>query len=188
MRVHVRSSYSTWEQVISGVPQGSVLGPLLFLIYINDLPDSIYSCLRMFADDTKIWSVIRLPSDSDKLQSDLDRLMDWTQQWLLAFNVDKCKVMHIGSKSNSEYFLTDRSGRKKLEETTMEKDLGVYVTSDMKSSTQCGKAASKASSVLAMVKRNFKHVDVDSFQILFKTYIRPHLEYCRLSKVGRQVW
>ena len=87
MRV-VNEQFSAWSPVISSVPQGSVLGPLLFLLYVNDLPDWIVNDIRMFADDTKIWSKISRPHDCVKLQTDLDQLHRWSDKWLLSFNPD----------------------------------------------------------------------------------------------------
>ena len=96
MRVSVNGSLSAWVEVLSGVPQGSVLGPLLFLIFVNDLPLWIVNSIKMFADDTKMWKVISKAEDSDQLQQDLCKLANWSDKWLLRFNPEKCKVVHIG--------------------------------------------------------------------------------------------
>ena len=88
-----------------------------------------------------------------------------------------CKVMHLGIRQKSTYHIRDGSEVKELKETKEEKDLGVCVTPDLKSSTHCGRAASKASSALGLIRRNFRFIDKDSFLILYKSYIRPHLEY-----------
>lgn len=77
----------------SGVPQGSVLGPVLFLIFVNDLPGDIKSICKLFADDAKIYNIA---DRADVLQEDLSRLMNWSETWRLEFNIDKCKVMHFG--------------------------------------------------------------------------------------------
>ena len=84
--------------VNSGVPQGSVLGPLLFLLYINDLPENTHSQVRLFADDKAIYITINNHSDSDTLQQDLDTLQTWERLWDMDFNPSKCQVLHI-SKS-----------------------------------------------------------------------------------------
>jgi ribonuclease P/MRP protein subunit RPP40 len=177
-RVKVNGSYSEWFEVLSGVPQGSVLGPLLFLLFVNDIPDWIKSSIRMFADDTKIWKVIKDDKDKETLQSDLDNLMKWSAKWLLKFNQDKCKVMSVGNQSRNEYRLTNESGCYSLMQTVEEKDLGIIVRNDLKPSSQCSAAASKGMSVMGLVKRNFKNLDTESFLLLYKTYIRPQLEYC----------
>jgi len=95
MRVIVNGHCSTWTQVISGVPQGSVIGPLLFVIYVNDLTDWIKSEMRIFADDTKVWKKITGIKDCMDLQEDLTNLQNWSDKWLLQFNAEKCKVMHV---------------------------------------------------------------------------------------------
>ena len=81
--------------VNSGIPQGSVLGPLLFLLYINDLPEYIHLQVRLFADDTAIYITINNHSDSDTLQQDLDTLQTWERLWDMDFNPSKCQVLHI---------------------------------------------------------------------------------------------
>jgi ribonucleases P/MRP protein subunit RPP40 len=177
-RIKVNESYSEWLEVISGVPQGSVLGPLLFLLFVNDLPDWIKSSIKMFADDTKMWRVIKNEEDKETLQSDLNKLMEWSDKWLLRFNQDKCKVMFIGDDTKKDYKLINGANSHILIETMEERDLGIIVRNDLKPSSQCSAAASRGMSVMGLVKRNFKNLDVDSFLILYKAYIRPHLEYC----------
>ena len=93
MIVGIRGTFSEEIEVISGVSQGSVLGPLLFLLFVNDLPRWIVNSM-MFADDTKLWCRIETESVSESLQKDLDSLANWSQKWMLEFNSSKCKVMH----------------------------------------------------------------------------------------------
>jgi len=131
----------------------------------------IQNSLKMFADDTKIWRKIEKDDDSKFLQSDLHSMKEWSDKRQLKFNPKKCKVMHISHKCNISYEMVDNGVVKRLEEVTEEKDLGVYVTLDLKPSTQCTKAANKARSVSRMVKRNFPKMDKEDFNILYKTYI-----------------
>ena len=101
--VRVGSSVSSWERVKSGVPQGSVLGPLLFLRFIDDLPDSVQSCTKLFADDVKLIGNAGRPDD---IQSDLNNLADWESKWCMTFNENKCFVMHMGEvNADHRYFL-----------------------------------------------------------------------------------
>ena len=139
MRVEISGSFSDWIEVLSGVPQRSVLGPLLFLLFVTDLPHWIKNSIRMFADDVKIWNVIRTDAGDDSLQKDLSRLARWSSKWLLKLNSSKCKVMHIGYDTCTEYHITDDDGNSTnvIEQITEEKDLGVYITADLKRSTQC---------------------------------------------------
>jgi len=127
MRVRVHGSFSNWAEVFSGVPQGSVLGPLLFLLFVNDLPSVIRSHIRMFADDTKIWCTIKEEIDNIGLQQDLDSMDSWCHEWLLKLNPDKCKVMHIGHRMKTVYYVTEEGVTRQLDETTDEKDLGIYL-------------------------------------------------------------
>ena len=137
MRVVVNKQSSVWSPVISGVPQGSVLGPLLFLLYVNDLPDWIKNDMRMFADDTKLWSKINRPQDYVKLQDDLNQLHLWSDKWLLSFNPEKCKVMHIGHNYRFVYTIQQKNTTYKLSDTAQERDLGVLVINNLNVSTQC---------------------------------------------------
>ena len=82
--------------VSSGVPQGSVLGPLLFLVYVNDIPEQVECNISMFADDTKIYTAVKDIADTQRLQADLNSLAKWANDWLLRFNVKKCKYMSVG--------------------------------------------------------------------------------------------
>lgn len=178
MRVIVDGEASDWVDVMSGVPQGSVLGPLLFILFVNDLPQWIMSDMKMFADDTKMWHEIKNCDDAQALQNDLNRLTEWSKLWLLEFNSDKCKVMHLGHRLDTDYFLTKGTQTHKLDSTEDERDLGIMVSSDMKTSKQCAKSAAKAMSVLGLIKRHFSNLQAEEFRILYKTYVRPHMEYC----------
>ena len=91
-RVCVEGNFSNFMKVLSGIPQGSVLGPLLFILFINDLPDCIKSFIKIFADDLKI---IANSTDTDTIENDLKNLEKWEKKWLLEFNIDKCKVLHL---------------------------------------------------------------------------------------------
>jgi len=140
MAVRVNGKLSSWATVLSGVPQGSVLGPLLFLLFVNELPAWIINSMMMFADDAKIWTKISSKSDSESLQEDLNKLIIWSQTWLLKFHPEKCKVMHIGHQINTTYNMTDSGKSVQLNPTREEKDLGVYIVDSLKPSLQCIKA------------------------------------------------
>jgi len=177
MRVMVNGQYSSWSVVVSGVPQGSVLGPLLFLLFVNDIPDWIITNIRMFADDTKIWTQLSCPEDAVKLQQDLDVLSNWSAKWLLKFNPLKCKLMHLRHNMDTKYYITQDNQKWNIQPVQQEKDLGVSTSSDLAVSYQCMEAASKARRVLGMVRRQFKELDMQSFLIIYKSFVRPHLEY-----------
>jgi len=118
-RVCIKGRWSGWIRVWSGVPQGSVLGPVLFLVFINDLDHGIASNILKFADDTKIFKEVRDNIDCEVLQRDLDNVVLWAQKWQMEFNIKKCKVMHVGRWNDyCEYYM----GGSKLVEETLEKD------------------------------------------------------------------
>ena len=120
-RVRVNGSCSDFQQVTSGIPQGSVLRPILFVIYINNLPDKLESDCYMFADDTKIFRQIASTSDNEILQSDVKKLEDWSDTWLLRFHPDKCKVVTAGKseQQNCDYILRNTT----LQHVEKEKDI-----------------------------------------------------------------
>ena len=101
----LRNSHSSWKNVSSGVPQGSILGPLLFFLYVNDLLDSVKAMTKIFADDTKLCSNISTLADCEALQDDLNKLAVWTKTWLLNFNATKCVVLKIRQSLNYAYTL-----------------------------------------------------------------------------------
>ena len=174
-RVCIRGEGSTWLEVISGVPQGSVLGPILFLIFINDMDCGITNWLLKFADDAKLFGKVQSDMDNITLQEDLQRLFDWAKEWQMEFNTDKCKVMHIGnSNKNFKYYMDN----KELEKVQEEKDLGVLITNDLKASSQCVQACNKANRVLGMIHRTIIYKTKDVLLRLYKSLVRPHVEYC----------
>ena len=174
-RVVVDGEVSNWKSVLSGVPQGSVLGPILFLIYINDMDDSITSNVLKFADDTKLFRKVNTDGDKQNLQNDLDRLVKWSEKWQMLFNFGKCKCLHTGHRNlNVNYKMGDTV----LGTTVKEKDLGVTISADMKVSEQCGIAASKGNQILGLIRRNITYKGKKLIIPLYKAIVRPHLEYC----------
>ena len=109
-RVCVRGSFSDWVNITSGVPQGSVLGPTLFIIFVNDMPDVIKSMLLMFADDTKLYRTITSSYDCNILQQDIDHISTWGEQSLMSFNLDKCHVMTFGKSQRLYSYTMKKAG------------------------------------------------------------------------------
>ena len=179
-QVVVGESASAWGRVTSGVPQGSVLGPTLFTLYVNELPSMVSGNMKLYADDTKLYRMIQDSSDSQAIQDDLMMLCDWSDKWLLKFNLEKCTVMHCGPSNPRITYYMKQEGRQlyPLAETTLEKDLGVHVSNTLKPTTHCQRAANKAMSALKLSRIAFDHFTKASFNMLYTTYIRPHLDFC----------
>ena len=171
-RVVVDGEVSNWKAVLSGVPQGSVLGPILFLIYINDLDDDITSKVLKFADDTKVFRKIKSDADRQHLQDDLNKLIEWSEKWQMLFNFVKCKCLHTGhGNEDAQYTMGDTV----LNTTLKEKDLGLTISADMKVSEQCGIAAAKGNQILGLIRRNIVYKEKEQIIPLYKTIVRPHL-------------
>ena len=173
-RVKVGNASSDDFPVGSGIPQGSVLGPLLFLLYINDLPNSILNSVSLFADDLKMYGKSCM---KNTLQTDLDHLSKWQNIWLLKFNTkdNKCKVMHAGTNNpKHKYFLDGME----LPEIKSEKDLGVLVSDSLSWQPHIDAIVKKANSCVAWVLRSVISRSPKVMLQIFKSMIRPHLEYC----------
>ena len=130
-RVRVNGELSDSKPVISGIPQGSVLGPLLFVLYINDLPDTVRSNILLFADDTKIFRRVSTIEDAEALQNDIDALNRWSEMWLLKFNTDKCHVLTLGKFDNITHTHRYKLYGDELEHVFEEKDLGVVIDMEL---------------------------------------------------------
>jgi hypothetical protein len=177
-QVRVDNAKSEQAKVLSGIPQGSILGPILFTIYINDLPNNLQSMCKIFADDTKIYNEAE---NSQMIQGDLGTLQDWTNQWNLYFNVLKCKVLHIGKKNEEvKYKMFVENDILEIEITDEEKDLGVIFDKNLTFDGHISKIVTKANQIVGIVKRVFKFLDKEMFIKLYKSLIRPHLEYANI--------
>ncbi len=174
--VVVNGSHSDPSPVISGVPQGTVLGPMLFLLYINDIVKDLKSEIRLFADDSILYREINSPEDHTILQQDLEKLEKWSNTWQMAFNVSKCEVMSITlKKSPSLYnYIMNNSV---LERTSSSKYLGVTITSNLSWNTQTDLAAKKASKTLGMLRRNISSASRATKKRAYEALVRPTMEY-----------
>ena len=183
-RVVVDGEVSNWKAVLSGVPQGSVLGPILFLIYINDLDDDITSKVLKFADDTKVFRKIKSDADKQHLQDDLNKLIEWSEKWQMLFNFGKCKCLHTGhGNEDAQYTMGDTV----LNTTLKEKDLGLTISADMKVSEQCGIAAAKGNQILGLIRRNIVYKEKELIIPLYKTIVRPHKMIPKLRNISYEM-
>lgn len=173
--VSANNSDSPSRPVYSGVPQGSVLGPLLFLIYINDLPSCVSSNIHLFADDCVIFREITSNNDATILQSDLNAISAWCNTWQMELNITKCKAMRVTRRTNPPpaYHIANTP----LDCVSSYKYLGVHISSDLTWNTHIAYLTSKANKSLGYLRRNFSRAPQSLKLILYKTLIRPKLEY-----------
>lgn len=176
-RVVIQGESSAWRSVSSGVPQGSVLGPVLFLIFINDLDLDLSCCTLKFADDSKIYGNIASQADAYRLQTDVNSLIAWSNTWQMPFNVAKCKVMHFGYHNCANPFSYTMNGSI-LPAVSTERDLGIVINNDGKVNSQCAQACLKANRLLGMIKRTIVYKESDVMVRLYKSLVRPLVEYC----------
>ena len=175
-RVVVGGCGSLWSPVISGVPQGTVLGPLLFLLYINDITDNLDSNIRLFADDCILYREIASDADTDKLQADIDKLYSWSNTWQMSFNSKKCHVLSVSRKRQSP-FLDYRLGNEPLTVVDSYPYLGVTVSSDLRWHRHVDNICVKATSILNLVRRNIYQCSEEVKALAYLSLVRPHLEY-----------
>ena len=169
--------YSDWSSVLSGVPQGSVLGPILFIVYIGNVgeicSDNVTHCL--YADDLKLYSTIKSDRDNASLQTALDRLEIWCREWQLSININKCHVLHIGRKNkfNFAYFLNGCQ----INDADVVTDLGVIMDPLLKYDAHINKLVSKGYSRVGLLFKGFASRSPRVLRQAYVTYIRPVLEY-----------
>lgn len=174
----VNGKYSEWRDVTSGIPQGSVLGPILFLIFINDLPEVLNCCVKLFADDVKIYSPIKSVHDKERLQVNIKNAENWALVWKMFFHIKKCKHLRIGKKQQAEAY-TMSSGQEQItiKQVECEKDLGVIFDEKLIFREHISKKASIANRNLGLIFKSFTYLDKEMFLCLYKSLVRPHLEY-----------
>lgn len=181
--VKINCAESATIPVSSGVPQGSVLGPTLFVYFINDLPEVVDCMVSIFADDTKAYTSVEIKEKSEMLQESLNKLVEWSNTWLLQFNKEKCKVMHFGRNNpGCDYYMKDNDAVSKLECTGSEKDLGVVVDQNLSFEDHVNETSKKGSKISGLLVRTITYKDKDIMVPLFKALVRPILEY------GNTVW
>ncbi len=174
--VAVRGTLSKRIAVTSGVPQGSVLGPLLFLVYINDMPLQVKSSIALFADDAYLYKVIDCLNDVHSLQSDLDQLVLWEKKWLMEFHPDKCYVLRVTNKRkiiDHKYKIHDQE----LKIVDKAKYLGVTISKNLSWKPHVAIITSKANATRIFLQRNLSMTDSETRLACYKTYIRPLVEY-----------
>ena len=175
-RVILDGATSDKIQVTSGVPQGSVLGPILFLLYINDLPTETHSHIRLFADDAILYREIKSNTDCTILQEDLNRLANWETKWLMEFNPSKCQILSVTRKKCPIKF-PYKLHNEALENVKSAKYLGITITSDLSWNKHIATVTSKANKALGFVKRNIHSSSELIKTRAYQAIVRPSLEY-----------
>ena len=184
-RVMLDGKSSEWKDVTSGVPQGSVLGPVLFIIYINDMPDKLRKFCKMFADDAKCrFSAIETRNDQHELQEDLFDSCEWGKDWLLEHNIKKCKCIQYGNvKYEFEYKMTNKDNEViSITNESEEKDLGIMFEENLKCHKHITMTVKRANKLVGLIKRTFSFMDKELFLMVYKSLIRSVLDY------GSPVW
>ena len=183
-RVLVNGAASEWHDVISGIPQGSVLGPVLFVVFINTVVDVVeFSDSFLFADDTKMSRGIYVQDDCVLLQKDIDNISGWSDESQLRFHPVKTSAMRIslGKKANATdkplYKMKDKILKISEEET----DLGVIIDSKLSFEKHMQTKINKANSVMGVIRRPMEYLDKENFKFLFTALVRPHLEYANAA-------
>ena len=183
-RVAVNGVFLKWHDVISGVPQGSVLGPVLFVAYINTLPDEIESSdIFLFADDNNLFRNIYSDNDALLLQRGIDKIHSWSTNSLLRFHPDKCYSIDIRSKFKLYYHHNYKMNNKDLENKSEIKDLGIIVHENLlRLSNHIIDKVNKANQIMGIIRRTMVYLNRHNFNLLYTSLVRPHLEY------GNAVW
>ena len=170
------SESSSFIPVLSGVPQGTILGPLMFLLYINDIAKGINSPLRLFADDCLLYRVINGVEDTNRLQEDLNKLSEWANTWQLKFNVSKYTVIHCTrslTKFTHDYILNNCT----LYVSDQHTYLGVIIHKSLSWSPHISDIVTKASRTLNFIKRNLSKCSSQVKESAYLMMIRPQMEY-----------
>eukprot|EP00106_Octopus_bimaculoides_P014629 XP_014782071.1 PREDICTED: RNA-directed DNA polymerase from mobile element jockey-like [Octopus bimaculoides] len=205
-RVCVNGVMSGRGEVTSGIPQSSVIGPVLFLMHINDLPRHVQSHVRLFVDDTKIFARNAIDVTMATLQDDLDRLHEWSTNWQMRFHPEMCSVLRAGNlKTDRKYYIRgqDAQGERtvvELAESELEGDLGVLIDKELTFRNHINQATAKTNRILGVIRRPFDFITPVVFVQLYKSLVHPILEYghtvrqprhkamyCELGDVQRRV-
>ena len=175
--VVVEGINSTSCNVTSGVPQGSVLGPVLFLMYINDIGLNIHSEIRLFADDILLYRPIRTPNDHLQLQEDLNTLTKWATDWKMAFNIPKCKIIQFTTHRNKSKYIYTMS-KTPLEVVEEHDYLGVRLHHKLSWSPHVNHICNKANRLLGFLNRNLRHTPQNIKEYTYKQLVLPSIDYC----------
>ena len=173
----IDGAYSDWVAVESSVPQGTVTGPLMFILFINDLPDNISSNVRLFADDCILYRTISGKTDASILQNDLHTLTQWQNNWQMKFKAKKCYILRATHARSPHTFTYNLNGIP-LQDTSNHTYLGVNLTQDLSWNSHINNTTAKANRSLGFIRRNLCSCATNIKDMAYKTLVRPILEYC----------
>ena len=177
-RVVLPGANSSWTSIKAGVPQGSILGPLLFLLYINDIVEDIHSSIRLFADDTSLYIIVDNPIQAaEQLNSDLLKIHLWATKWLVRFNPEKSESMLFSRKINKPFHPQVIMDQKNIVEVDSHKHLGVVFSKDCTWHDHLELTKSKAWSRINVMRKLKFQLDRKSLQTIYFSFICPILEY-----------
>ena len=174
--VIVEGETSSPTDVNSGVPQGTCLGPILFLCFINSLPESVKSCIRLFADDCVLYRKVLSINDQQVLQEDLHRLAQWATMWGMRFNETKCFVISFHRTTPRSFFYSMNTTI--LKQVCETKYLGIEISNTLKWSSHISNITKQANSTLGFLRRNLKYCPRKSKETAYIALVRSKLEYC----------
>ncbi len=175
--VTVNGQCSEWRDVASGVPQGSVLGPALFLLYINDIADNVHSNMRLFADDSVIYRTVSNLHDQQSLQNDLSTVFKWAQDWDMSFNVKKCCHLSITRKIKGKFNTKYSVENESIPVVNSCKYLGLTITHNLSWNEHARNTKNKASRTLGLIRRNLGPCDPEVKTRAYEALVRPQVEY-----------
>ena len=177
-RVIINGAKSEWGSIKAGVPQGSVLGPLLFLIFINDITYVINRCkIRLFADDTCLYIEVDEPDQAaEALNEDLDKIQEWANKWLITFSPPKTEDLLITNKRDRPHPTLELNGQP-IKKVKSHKHLGVHLTNDLSWTLHAEETAKKANKTLGIVRPLKNKLDRSSLETLYTSFVRPIIEY-----------
>ena len=182
-RVVIQGQSSSWGKICAGVPQGSVLGPLMFLIYINDIVDIVRSKIKLFADDTSLYLNIDNPfTAAEIMNSDLSDIDEWSKDWLVTFNALKTDSMLISRKTHQINHPPIHFQGHALQNVTKHKHLGLTIRSDLRWSDHITEICTKSSKLINIMKNLKFTLDRSTLETIYTSFVRPILEY------GSPVW
>ena len=177
-RTRVNGKNTKSARVTSGIPQGSVLGTTLFLLFINDLPEVVAACIKLFADDAKIFGRINSIRQAEIIQRSLSAAEIWAKLWKMGYHLKKCKHLHIGNHDiNYDYRMEADQVHQTVDKVTSEKDLGVIMDTSLKFTEHMNSKVNKANRNVGLIFQTFTYMDTGMFLNLYKSIVRPHLEY-----------